>query len=315
MKRTLHLSVVFCLALWVVSTFAHAERVGVVVTGEATMQPQLVTQLEGWLKKHGHELVPAPLTPDAINTLIDCFVIEDEGCARGVIEKRAKSNAVVYARVDIQAGGDLEKTVTVLAYWFEKGQPAVAERRFCQRCNDETLRATADEVITALAKAGHKKGNGKLKITANRAAKVSIDGKSVGETPLETDVIAGPHEVTITAGNDTQTQTIEVRAGETVPVDAKLATPRGRTLPIVAMSVGGAMVAAGIVMIAVDEDRLPSEPPEINNTAPGGVALAIAGVAVAAGGYVWFRMSGQRESAPVATVTPGGAYVGWAGRF
>ena len=43
--------------------------VGVVVVGEATMQPQLAAQLESWLRQHGHSLVPAPLPPDAINTM------------------------------------------------------------------------------------------------------------------------------------------------------------------------------------------------------------------------------------------------------
>lgn len=301
---------------------ARAEQVGVVVTGEAAMQPQLVNQLEGWLRKHGHQLVAAPLPPDAINTLVDCFVIEDEGCARGVIEKRSKSRAVVYARVDIAAGGDLEKTVTVLAYWFEKGKPAVAERRFCQRCTEATLRKTADEVIAALAKAGDKGGAGAIKLTSTPAgASCKIDGRTIGKTPLDEPLTAGPHEITVVhEHHQTETRFVTVKPGETAVVDVALVAdkPSGggsRVLPIATMGAGGALVLTGIVMIAVDQDKGPDEPPTIHNTAPAGVGFALAGVAVAAGGYMWFRTMSKREAAPVAAVSRDGAYVGWVSRF
>ena len=310
---------ILVLMILLASATARAESVGVVVTGEPTMQPQLVAQLEVWLKKHGHQLVSSPLPMDAVNTLIDCFVIEDEGCARSVIEKRSKANAIVYARVDVQAGGDLEKTITVSAYWFEKGQPAVAERRFCQRCNDAALRSTAEDLISALAKAGHKKGNGKLKLTSMPAgAKAMVDSKEVGVTPLELDVIAGPHEIVISHGSDSETRFVEVKAGDTVPVDVALSTGKhsnSRLLPILTMGAGGALLVTGAIMLAIDQDRGPRSPDPITNTAPAGVGLAITGLAVAAGGFVWFQMTGKRESAPVASVNGNGAVIGWAGRF
>src|SRR5262245_20203518 len=105
---------------------ARADRgVGVVVTGEATMQPQLVAQLETWLRTHGHDLISAPLPPDAINALIDCFVIEDQACARKVVEKRAKSKSIVFAQVNVTSGATaLDRTVTLTAYWLEKRKKA-----------------------------------------------------------------------------------------------------------------------------------------------------------------------------------------------
>src|SRR5512139_2546500 len=142
----------FALLLFVLASspaIAGTGDVGVVVVGEVTMQPQLAAQLEGWLRQHGHQLVPAPLPPDAINTLTDCFVIEDEGCARKVIEKRSKTQAVVFARIDLKADS-ADKTVTLTAYWFDKGHDPIAERRFCERCTDVTLRSTADELMAAL---------------------------------------------------------------------------------------------------------------------------------------------------------------------
>jgi hypothetical protein len=303
---------------------ARADNVGVVVTGEPTMQPQLVNQLESWLRKNGHTLVSAPLPPDAINTLVDCFVIEDEGCARGVIDKRSKADTVVYARVDISAAGDLEKTVTVLAYWFEKGKPAVAERRFCQRCTDPTLRKTADEVIAALAKAGGQKGGGTLKLTTNPpGANCSIDGKPAGTTPVERTLEAGPHEITITRErHETETRFVTVKAGETETVDVALVASKGggggkqsTTIPIGLMAGGGAMVLTGAIMFAIDQDKGRDQPAEIRNTAPAGIGIGLTGAAIAVGGYLWFRSMSNKESAPVAAVSRDGAYVGWSSRF
>ena len=55
--------------------------IGVVVTGEATLQPQLLSHLESWLKRAAITVFSSALEPDAINTLIDCFVVEDLNCA------------------------------------------------------------------------------------------------------------------------------------------------------------------------------------------------------------------------------------------
>src|SRR5947199_358088 len=74
--------------------------VGVIVTGEGSMQPQLAAQISDWLSHHGHTLVPSPLPPDAITELIDCVVMGDQTCARNVVETRAKSTRMVYAQVD-----------------------------------------------------------------------------------------------------------------------------------------------------------------------------------------------------------------------
>lgn len=139
----------FVLAI-LLSTSAHAERVGVVVTGEATVQPQLAAQLEGWLHDHGHDFIPGPLAPEAINTLIDCFVLENLECARGVVDTRSKSRAVVYTRVETTPNPDGTRDISIAGYWFQKNRDVLSERRVCKRCNDDTLHATVDELMVAL---------------------------------------------------------------------------------------------------------------------------------------------------------------------
>ena len=302
---------------------AYAEQVGVVVTGDPTMQPALVKQIEGWLKKNGHAVVAVPLPSDAINTLVDCFVIEDEGCARGVIDKRGRANVIIYARVDVQQGGDIDKTVTVSTYWFEKGQKPIPQRKFCERCGEAALRTTVEGLLIAMVKAAPS-AMGKIKVTANPAGAIcAIDGKPIGPAPLDHVVAPGPHEVTVTRErHETETRFVTVKAGETATLDVALTEVKtgSRALPVATIGVGAALLVTGVVMLAIDQDKGAAEPLEIRNTGPTGAALAITGLAVATGGVVWYLLSGSsgkssKRSKPTALITRDAAYVGWAGRF
>jgi hypothetical protein len=132
-------------------TSAHAERVGVVVTGEAILQPVVVAQLETWLRDHGRTVVPSSMPPEAISTLMDCFVLEDLGCARGVVDARAKSPAVVFARIDAQRTDDGSREISLTAYWFTKGHESQSARRVCKQCSDSALGTAVDDLMVGLA--------------------------------------------------------------------------------------------------------------------------------------------------------------------
>jgi hypothetical protein len=133
-----------------IATPAHAEQVGVVVTGEATLQPQVASELEIWLHARGRSSAPGALEPSAINTLIDCFVLEDLGCARGLIDARSKAPSIVFASIDATQTDDGLREVAVTAYWFQKNHEAIAERRICAKCTDQKLHDTIDELMLAL---------------------------------------------------------------------------------------------------------------------------------------------------------------------
>ncbi|HUS33040.1 MAG TPA: hypothetical protein VMZ53_31275 [Kofleriaceae bacterium] len=133
-----------------IATPAHAEQVGVVVTGEATLQPQVASEVEVWLHARGRTIAPAALDPSAVNTLIDCFVLEDIGCARGLIDARSKATSVIYARIDATQGDDGTRQVEVVGTWFQKNHESMSERRLCDKCTDEKLHTTIDELMLAL---------------------------------------------------------------------------------------------------------------------------------------------------------------------
>ena len=142
-----------CLLLAYLAATARADDIGVVVTGEATLQPQLSAGVESWLRDHGHGVTPSPLVPEATNKLIDCFVIEDLGCARGVVEGQSKSPAVVFARVDVSPRQDGTRDFTLVVYWIAKGHDPVAERRTCSECTEPGMRETLGTVLAALVAA------------------------------------------------------------------------------------------------------------------------------------------------------------------
>jgi hypothetical protein len=125
--------------------------IGVVVAGESTLVPQLTSQLQGWLKSRGHDVQPLSLEPDAVNTLIDCFVIEDLGCAHKVVELRAKTQTTVFARVDSAPNESGSRDITLVGYWMQKGHETISERRVCEQCTPDKLQSTADDLMLALA--------------------------------------------------------------------------------------------------------------------------------------------------------------------
>ncbi len=314
------------------STAARADGdIGVIVTGEATLQPQLVAQVEGWLRHHGHQLAPAALEPDAINTLIDCVVVQDDACVRTVVDKRSRSGSIVFARADVTPTDDGTRNVTLVGYWLVKGHDAVAERRNCERCSEQSLRNAADDMMTALAHAGEL-DPGHLALRSTPAgAKVLIDGTPVGVTPLDYDLAPGNHKISVTADkHDVETRDVIVRKGETTTVEVPLKpigstggsfddTRRSHLVPGLVIGAGAVAAIAGVVMIATDKG-VPSpigpQQPTYQNSSPGDYVLAGAGaVAIGVGVYLWLRASSHPSSAPIATVTRDGGVVGWSGRF
>jgi len=296
--------------------------VGVIVTGEASMQPQLAAQIESWLSQHGHTLVPSPLPPEAVTVLIDCFVIEDQGCARGIIEKRAKSASMVYVRLDTKNASNGTRDVTLTAYWFDKGHDTITESKTCQHCTDQAMRTAAAEIMKKLVGDGAV-GHVKLK-SVPPGARITIDGQAIGVTPLDWDLPPGKHTILMDkAPLQPASRDIVVASDKTELLTLELAPPvhdngggLPRFVPLGLLATGGALLVTGGVMYAFDQDPVPSEPETIHNTGPTGVGLAITGVvAGGVGAYLlWFR-SPRKTSTPVAVVTSDTAYIGWLGQF
>lgn len=320
--RTLLILVVLLLTPRVVIADVGA---GVVVTGDASLQSQLAAHFETWVREHGHNVVPSPLPDDAIRSMVECFKVEDkeDRCARAIVDTRARAEILIFATISTAPSGDGKRNVTLKAYWFEKGRDAFADQRICERCTDGSLSTEANALLDALAKAGqHATGTIRLSSTPP-GAKVLIAGGAVGVTPLDYDLAAGDHQITLTLDQHAiETRQVAVRAGETTTLDVSFVPTRPETnskasgvrpLPLVLVVGGLAAIGTGVTLIAIDEDEGPTAPLQIRDTAPAGVAFAAAGgVALAAGLWIWSRKS---SSTPVASASRGGGYIGWFSRF
>jgi hypothetical protein len=304
-------------------TPAHAGNdVGVVVNGDGAELAQLSAHVSSWLSRHGRALVTAPISLAALDRLGDCFVREQLDCARRIVDAEASVTAIVYVRVREQR---TLQDLALTAYWLEKGRAVISEQGGCRRCTSESLSAATDDMMTRLLR-DVMRSMGRLKLRSSPSgARITLDGEAIGITPLDWDVAPGTHTIRIEDGKRAQrTRTIIARADATDVVDIALTdeptgprdgggSQRG-ALPAIAMAAGSAAIITGAVLIAIDKERTPAEP-QVNNTAPVGAGIAIAGGVVAAiGAYLWIRAP-EARSAPVAAVTGNAAYVGWLGRF
>ena len=284
---------------------ARADSVGIVVASGSTLRGELET----WVEVHDKKLVAAPLSPDAVRTLTDCFVIDDlRKCASGVVNARAKSDSIVFARLD---GHDLT------IYWFRKGHSPVVERRHCDNCATE-LGELVDQAMTKLAE-DSALDTGFVKLRSRPAgATVLIDGASVGATPLELDLRVGSHQVALQLdGRAVGERAISIETGQEVEIMLRAEPvasrpPPSRLYPEIAIGGGAAAIVLGGILIGVAEDPTGAKP-TYRNSKPFGIVLVLVGVAAAGGGGYWFYRT--TDSGPVVAPTPGGAVVGWAGNF
>jgi hypothetical protein len=138
---------------WSVSANAD-NSVGVVVIGAGSNASNLVpvvsAEIKIWLAQRGRIATTALVPPEAVSALVDCFTLGNLDCARRVVDKQAKSSAVVYVQVSEDRG---TPDVIVTGYWLAKDRAARIERRGCERCTTESVIATTDAIIAKLVRA------------------------------------------------------------------------------------------------------------------------------------------------------------------
>ncbi len=315
-------ALVLCVLL--AARLAHANTVNVVATGDADLQADLSRTLESWLRGHGHT-VGAPLAPDVVSTLLNCMVMDDQGCARGVVEARATGDAVLFA----QAMKSRTSNATVLiVYWFIKGKEPVGMRRACEECSADLLKSTADEML-GMVLGVTSAARGRLAVSSDPSGlTVLLDNENIGVTPLEREVAAGPHKLVLMHRGQrvgekqvkiTSDVTAEIKIPVVLPPEPSTTVRQGRSplLGGLVMGLGGAALAAGIALYVTSEEDT-GEKLYYRDTKPLGIGLAAGGAVVAGlGVWLWLRARGGDEttSAPVVSIHHGGGMLGWARAF
>ena len=203
---------------------AAAPSVGIVVTGDPALQAKVRRQVSGWMQQHGFTVAAGALSPVALKTLTDCFVVEDMTCARGVVEHQATSPLVVFVRVEL-LGGKRSKEANLVAYWFMKDREAAVDKRKCKPCTGKVLAKVSTELMTSVyEQSGLRKA--RLEIEEPPKLIVMLDEVNVGVTPLEQDVAPGSHTIALVRDDVTLgTTTIDVKAGEVTTVRVPISSP------------------------------------------------------------------------------------------
>ena len=302
---------------------AHADDdvVGVVVIGDASLQPRVTAYLEHWLELHHHGVLASALSKDAVNTITNCLVLDDQKCARGVVDARSKAEAVLFARAEL--GKD--KSIVINAYWFAKGHEAIGERRVCEQCSGENWHSAVDQMMDALT--AQTFGKGHLHVQSDPEGMiVLLDNVEIGLTPLDRDVPAGHHRVDLThAGHHVGKRLVQIDANDTTDVVIKAkperidtsgdTTTSSRVAPAIVLGCGVVALAIGGVELYYGSLGGPDAKYTYPNATPIGIGVMAAGVGATIIGGVLFFQAGQHNSAPVASVSHEGAYVGWMTRF
>ena len=299
--------------------------VGVVVTGDKTVQATAQGAVGDWLAKHKFTTQADALDKDGVGTLANCLSLADMACAHGVIEKRAKVETVVV--LVAQASGPKNRDVQLSAYWISKYSDVVSLQRTCRACTGSGLPPVIDTLMTDLSRMVPAM-TGKLDIQSTPAGLIAtVDGETIGVTPVVRDVPAGPHEVAITRdGKMIEQRSVTVTAGETIPVAVTapalppprpvlpktVTVSRSRMLPVLILTLGLATAGAGIYMY--EEGGPTGKSYYYRDYRTPGIGVAAGGGVLAVVGTILLMRGGKTE-VPVVGVTHDSALIGWAGSF
>lgn len=257
------------------------------------------------------------------------------------------SHYMAFVSVNAQ---DADQQLTMSILDLTDGSTVVEVERTCELCGrDELLDATSDVSATALRKLrSHAAITTEVAVDSIPAgARVVLDGKDVGATPLRIDVSPGPHTVELTApGYDPFSQAVDIDRGTTESLRLRLSatappvpasrtpdispTPtrrRGRVVVGAALLGGGfASAAAGVTLMVLHGREITSDcsgenvDPDgnchfLHDTQTGGIIGLSAGAAALVGGAVLLGLEFRRTRPGAVALSPTPSGLLLRGRF
>lgn len=310
---------------------SHAESAAVVVVGSATPKDRatVASAVRSAARSGSWELVETPFADAEIETVVGCLKATDLWSCVAPVATNHQVQRLIVVRVEPEKTTDGSSAMAVTERILLPGAKSpTLDDRYCPNCTDETLtRVTFDLTKRLLqeASAGSARTKLTIKSTPTRAW-IRLDDADVGVTDHTFATFPGHHVVIVKHDHyETEVRQVDVAENQEATVDVTLhtkdqsqtetSTPHPYVLPSVVAGVGAAAVITGLVLdLSVDPPAKPPQPEHLVSTP--GVALMIGGgVAIAASVYLFVRAHRQATSSPTASITPGGAMVGWTGRF
>ncbi len=269
-------------------------------TAPPELQQAFSDELPRALTAAGFALMPPNEVDMRVSERPELLQCKSGGC---LAEEAAflRVDRLVLPRLERAADGGFTVGVTL----YDAGQKAAI-------CDGVDRVAVASEMHDKLAALASKLQAdllrpGRLEVTAQPAAVVSIDGQAKGSTPWSGELPAGDHLVALESGGAHVERDVNVAPGSTARVDVALsvpAAPRSRALrPLKWVTlVGGVLaVGAGAALLALDGHGTCSLPSgqrqcaDVYDTRTGGIVALAGGGALVATSVILFVVDRPRR--------------------
>jgi PEGA domain len=346
--------------LLLVCSTLRAEPAVIVTAGKADARTQTIAEhaVADALRTAGWALADKPLSKMQAAAVEQCFKdATPPACVMRAVHDHGV-RGVAYVVIDPDSAN--AAGVRVVARLVVATLPSVmSSEQFCDHCTDDTLITAASTATKAiLDRYALESGRTVLSVKSSpQNARFSVDGQFVGVTDQSINITPGRHVVTIEHdGYQSETRTLEATEDKTAEVSVTMkpigssssepvesTTPHdqhtmqnvapqtspaiphdddqhSRALPIALVSIGGAAIVGGAIMIAFNETEPRSPAGQVQtqfyySTVGPGIGVIAGGVVVGAlGGYLWWRFA-HTNTSPTVTPTAGGAVMSLRGSF
>jgi len=337
MGSTMRRSRVMMLAtiIWLTAPrFAQAQQGTIVITGSATEHDRAIVRAaaEESTRDDGWSLAPKPPTKKETEALLGC---DDSNAPWTCVPQSLHSigiDHVLIVAVDTrQADNGAPMVVVSAKAIITDSHTSAGKQRHCTQCADDKLTGTATELIQELLRdIAVREGHTVIEVRSTPSqAQVVLDGRPVQATDASLNTYPGRHIVIIEKpGFRREIREVSVDRGKTAELTLVL-TPAKKTPPIVVTTsprpsglvpgilagVGVTAIAAGIILVAIDEDPSPTGGRRYWDTASAGVAIGAAGIVTAGVGAVLWRRASRARSTPAVAIINRGALLAWHGSF
>jgi hypothetical protein len=336
---------------------AAGERAALILGGELSRQEEgpLRTAAAEAVQAAGWTVVDSTLAPSAVAELLACVgrdFSDSEGCLSEVFERTRADRAVV---LRVRSTRDQGKPVREMNGWVFRpsGKALKFGQRFCHACQAGGLETSARILVATLVRGARARARPSLLMVRSipPGAEIRLDDKAVGVTDMDFQVYPGRHIVELARdGFEVATRDVTVDDGEHVTVEVTLKpadgaeegappapwparpeppgppepsprTPRPRStlVPWLVIGAGGAALAAGGILLAMDQDTSSEagvRDQDFRQTSWFAVGAGASGaVAIGVGLYLLFRPADERGPAPVVSLGDEAAWLGVQGSF
>lgn len=346
------------LALAVLTPLSAAADTGaVIVVGKSDAHAREVTAatVSAAVVKADWKLATKGLSEAETASVTRCFTREEpQRCILRLVQDKGVQS-LVYVSVDPDPNRGERGTKLTGRIITSKLDLVLIASRFCDHCTDDTLAGSARDLMkNLLDRVALTTGRTVLSVKSSpTGARYTVDGSFVGVTDASIDVTPGPHTVTVELeGFQSYAQNVSATEGKTAEVnaplrrlpkdeqtsspgvatdassdntgdnseDARIDPPRRSRTAKPLLIGGGVALAAGIVLVLVDDDSMSSprgmaQRETFYNTAPLGLAT-IAGGAVLAGvgAYLYWKSPRSNATASIRP-TPNGTMMTFSTSF